>query len=110
MSGKQHFGQIDNSNFATRAVLSQAQANSTYQPIAFMSKGLSDVEQNYQIHDKEMLAIMCVVSSVVDLLVQHPCLLPMGHSKEEGAGSLINNHVSSSSVFFTYFVYFIFIL
>ncbi len=29
-----------------------------HQPIAFMSKGFSDVEHNYQIHDKEMLAIM----------------------------------------------------
>src|SRR5258707_635484 len=45
------------SNFVTRAVLSQAQADGTHQPIAFMSKGFSDVEHNYQIHDKEMLAI-----------------------------------------------------
>src|SRR5258708_7340937 len=29
-----------------------------HQPITFMSKGFSDVECNYQIHDKEMLAIM----------------------------------------------------
>ena len=46
------------SNFATRAVLSQAQADGTYQPVAFMSKGFSDAERNYQIHNKEMLAIM----------------------------------------------------
>src|SRR5258708_3204221 len=46
------------SNFATRAVLSQAQADGTHQPITFMSKGFSDVECNYQIHNKEMLAIM----------------------------------------------------
>src|SRR6266436_6937795 len=46
------------SNFATRVVLSQAQADGVHQPIAFMSKGFSDVEHNYQIHDKEMLAIM----------------------------------------------------
>jgi len=32
-----------------------------HQPIAFMSKGFSDVECNYQIHDKEMLAIMCTL-------------------------------------------------
>src|SRR6266404_2557477 len=49
------------SNFATRAVLSQAQADGTHQPIAFMSKGFSDVECNYQIHNKEMLAIMCAL-------------------------------------------------
>src|SRR5258706_119495 len=46
------------SNFATRGVLSQAQADGMHQPITFMSKGFSDAERNYQIHDKEMLAIM----------------------------------------------------
>src|SRR6266404_4637639 len=46
------------SNFATGAVLSQVQADGVHQPITFMSKGFSDVECNYQIHDKEMLAIM----------------------------------------------------
>src|SRR5258707_1057773 len=51
----------DASNFATRVVLSQAQADGMHQPIAFMSKGFSDVEHNYQIHDKEMLAIMCTL-------------------------------------------------
>src|SRR5260370_8972117 len=48
----------DTSNFTTGAVLSQAQADGMHQPIAFMSKGFSDVECNYQIHDNEMLAIM----------------------------------------------------
>src|SRR5258708_30601517 len=46
------------SNFATSAVLSQVQADGTHQPIAFMLKGFSDIEHNYQIHDKEMLAII----------------------------------------------------
>src|SRR5258707_2317389 len=46
------------SNFTTGVVLSQAQADGMHQPIAFMSKGFSDVECNYQIHNKEMLAIM----------------------------------------------------
>ena len=32
-----------------------------HQPITFMSKGFSDAECNYQIHDKEMLAIMCAL-------------------------------------------------
>src|SRR5260221_11071483 len=48
----------DASNFVTGAVLSQAQADGMHQPIAFMSKGFSDAEHNYQIHNKEMLAIM----------------------------------------------------
>src|SRR5260221_3409179 len=50
--------ECDASNFVTRVVLSQVQADGTHQPIAFMSKGFSDAEHNYQIHDKEMLAIM----------------------------------------------------
>src|SRR6266481_285883 len=53
--------ECDTSNFATGAVLSQVQADGTHQPITFMSKGFSDVEHNYQIHDKEMLAIMCTL-------------------------------------------------
>src|SRR5258707_8099914 len=48
----------DASNFATGVVLSQVQADGMHQPIAFMSKGFSDAEHKYQIHDKEMLAIM----------------------------------------------------
>src|SRR5260221_7892455 len=50
--------ECDASNFVTGVVLSQVQADGTHQPIAFMSKGFSDAEHNYQIHDKEMLAIM----------------------------------------------------
>src|SRR5258708_18604310 len=38
--------ECDASNFATRAVLSQVQADGMHQPIAFMSKGFSDVECN----------------------------------------------------------------
>src|SRR5258708_28658897 len=53
--------ECDTSNFAHRAVLSQVQQDGMQQPIAFMSKGFSDVERNYQIHDKEMLAIMCTL-------------------------------------------------
>ena len=40
------------------AVLSQHQDDGTLRPITFMSKMFSDVERNYQIHDKEMLAII----------------------------------------------------
>ncbi len=57
-SGHFHL-KCNTSNFATRAVLSQVQADGMHQPITFMSKGFSDAEHNYQIHDKEMLAIMC---------------------------------------------------
>src|SRR5258706_262416 len=53
--------ECDASNFATGAVLLQQQENGLFHPIGFMSKSFSDTERNYQIHDKEMLAIMCAL-------------------------------------------------
>ena len=38
--------------------MSQQQEDGLFHPIGFMSKSFSDTERNYQIHDKEMLAIM----------------------------------------------------
>src|SRR5260370_42085120 len=40
------------------AILLQQQEDGLFQPIGFMSQSSSDMEWNYQIHDKEMLAIM----------------------------------------------------
>jgi len=49
----------DSSDFATGAVLSQqSTTDGKWHPIAFYSKSLSSVERNYEIHDKEMLAII----------------------------------------------------
>ena len=55
----QHFRiEVDSSDFATGAVLSQqSPEDNKWHPIAFLSKSLSPVEWNYKIHDKEMLAI-----------------------------------------------------
>ena len=50
--------EADASNFVTGAVLSQLQDNEKWHPVGFISKSLSDVEWNYEIHDKEMLAII----------------------------------------------------
>jgi len=51
--------EADSSDFATGAVLSQQlTTNRKWHPVAFYSKSLSSVEQNYEIHDKEMLAII----------------------------------------------------
>src|SRR5258706_1942593 len=46
------------SNFTTGAVLLQQQEDGLFHLIGFMSKSFSDMERNYQIHDKEMLVIM----------------------------------------------------
>ena len=46
-------------DFATGATISQqSPEDGKWHPIAFFSKSLSLVERNYEIHDKEMLAII----------------------------------------------------
>ena len=51
--------EADSSDFATGAVLSQqSPTDEKWHPVAFLSKSLSSVERNYEIHDKEMLAII----------------------------------------------------
>ena len=50
--------EADSLDFATGAVLSQENPDDgKWHPIAFLSKSLSLVERNYEIHNKEMLAI-----------------------------------------------------
>jgi len=51
--------EADSSDFASRAVLSQQlPREEKWYLMAFYSKSLSPVEWNYEIHDKEMLAII----------------------------------------------------
>ncbi|CDO72200.1 hypothetical protein BN946_scf184970.g52 [Trametes cinnabarina] len=49
--------ECDASNYAVGAVLSQRQ-DGVWHPIAFLSKAMSSTERNYEIYDKELLAIM----------------------------------------------------
>jgi len=52
----------DSSDFTSRVVLSQQlPGEEKWHPVAFYSKSLSPVEQNYKIYDKEMLAIICAL-------------------------------------------------
>jgi len=46
------------SNYATGGVLSMKFSDDLWRPVAFISKSLSNTERNYEIHDKEMLAIV----------------------------------------------------
>ena len=50
--------EADSSDFATGAVLSQLRDDDKWHPVGFISKTLNDVERNYEIHDKELLAII----------------------------------------------------
>ena len=52
----------DSSDFAFGAVLSQQlPGEEKWHQVAFYSKSLSPVERNYEIHDKEMVAIICML-------------------------------------------------
>src|SRR5579859_7215457 len=48
----------DASDFATGAILEQPDALNRWHPIAYHSKSLQPAEHNYEIHDKELLAII----------------------------------------------------
>ena len=50
--------ETDASDFAMGAVLSQQQKDGTWRPVAFISKSLNPAERNYEIYDKELLAVM----------------------------------------------------
>lgn len=50
--------ECDASDYATGAVLSQVHADGKAHPVAFFSKTLNDAEQNYEIYDKELLAVV----------------------------------------------------
>ena len=50
--------ETDASDFAIAAILSQLDEDGIWKPIAFMSKSLNEAERNYEIYDKEMLAVM----------------------------------------------------
>ena len=50
--------EADASNYTTRGVLSMKCSDNLWRPVAFISKSLSDTERNYEIHNKEMLAVV----------------------------------------------------
>ena len=53
--------EADSSDFALGVVLSQRQ-NDKWHPIAYLSKSLTEAKRNYEIYDKELLAIMTALS------------------------------------------------
>jgi len=67
--------EADSSDFASGAVLSQQlPGEEKWHLVSFYSKSLSLVERNYEIHDKEMLAITCALEEWRHFLegAQHP--------------------------------------
>ena len=49
--------EVDASDYAIGGILSQ-KVDDKWRPVAYMSQALSETERNYEIYDKEMLAIM----------------------------------------------------
>jgi len=50
--------EVDTSDYAMGRVLSIECKDGLWRPVAFLSKLLNETERNYEIHDKEMLAII----------------------------------------------------
>ena len=50
--------EVDASDYMTGGVLSMECKDGLWRPVAFLSKSLNETERNYEIHDKEMLAII----------------------------------------------------
>ena len=50
--------EVDASNYATGAVLSQEGDDGKWHPVGFVSNSFSSVERNYDVHDKELYAII----------------------------------------------------
>jgi len=50
--------EADASNYTTGGVLSMKCSDDKWRPVVFISKSLSDTERNYEIHDKEILAVV----------------------------------------------------
>jgi len=50
--------EVDAPDCATGGVLSMECKDGLWRPVAFLSKSLNEIERNYEIYDKEMLAII----------------------------------------------------
>jgi len=50
--------EVDASDYVTGGVLSTKCKDGKWRPVAFISKSLNAMEQNYEIHDKKMLAVI----------------------------------------------------
>ena len=50
--------EVDTSDYATGGVLLMEEEDGKWRPVTFIFKSLNEIERNYEIHDKEMLAII----------------------------------------------------
>ena len=50
--------EVDALDYVIRGVLSMEYKDGKWRPVAFLSKSLNETERNYNIHDKEILAVI----------------------------------------------------
>ena len=84
--GQPYRVKADGSGIATSAVLSQlSNEDGKWHLVAFLSKSLSPVEQNYEIHNMEMLAIICALEEWCHYLegARHPIEIWTDHKNLE---------------------------
>ena len=60
--------EVDTSDYATGEVLSIEGEDGKWRPVTFLFKFLNEMERNYKIHNKEMLAIIRGLESQRHLL------------------------------------------
>jgi len=60
--------EADASNYTTGGVLSMKCSDEKWRPVAFISKSLSDTERNYEIYNKEMLAVVRYLCSTIEII------------------------------------------
>ena len=53
----------DTSEYATSTVLLMLQDDGKWHLCAYLSKGFNNTERNYDVHDKEMMGIMCALEA-----------------------------------------------
>jgi len=100
--------EADSSDFAFRAVLSQQlPREEKWHPVVFYSKSLSPVERNYEIHDKEMLAIICMLEEWRHFLegARHPVEIWTDHKNLEYfmMAKKLNHHQARWSLYLAHF-------
>ena len=64
--------ETDASDFATGAVLEQLGEDNLWHPVAFLSKSLNEHERDYEIYDKELVAMIRALEEYCHYLEGHP--------------------------------------
>ena len=50
--------EVDTSDYAIGGMLSMEYEDEKWRPVAFLSKSLNEMERNYEIYNKEILAVI----------------------------------------------------